>query len=219
MLRERLSSAKQSQRYRDWPKKTGASVLVTYRQPITTRLSPVDGLRVFLARSGPTYKEQVHVPQFLLFLFHMGSRPCLIWVLAKQGMTATRFTELPSFWHYEHPTSRLHLDEKGRITGYKTILQALNLDIGRLDSSSMGSTPYKERSLEAIRWLAAGVSQDEQDHLKLPVLPCSAEDTQHARERFGLPKQAFKTFGLRKSCQPCALPRLPFSTSPLTCEG
>ena len=96
--------------------------------------------------------------------------------------------------------TELQFSEKGRIIGYKTLLHALDLDTGRVGFALEGvnGVQNKERSLEAVRWMAAGASDDEREHLKLPVPACSEEDTRHARERFGLLKQAFKTFGFPK---------------------
>lgn len=103
---------------------------------------------------------------------------------------------VPRFGRY----TELQFSEKGRIAGYKTLLHALDLDTGRVGFALEGVSGIQsnERSLEAVRWLAIGASQDEREFLKLPLPSSSEEVIQHARERFGLLKQAFKTFGFPK---------------------
>jgi chitin synthase len=105
----------------------------------------------------------------------------------------------PRFGRY----SEIQYNDRGRVMGFKTLLYNLDLDTDRITFNLTGGPvngiQNKERTFNAIRWLAAGASVDERIHLKLPQTEqLGLEKRQFDRERFGLFKQAFKAFGFPK---------------------
>jgi chitin synthase len=113
------------------------------------------------------------------------------------GSSSTQFSN-PRFGRY----TELQFRDRGRIAGYKTLLYNLDLDTGRIGFGLEGVNAIhnKERSFNALRWLVAGASPDERNHLRLPEPGTGGLESpeQQDRERFGLLKQAFKTFGFPK---------------------
>ena len=106
---------------------------------------------------------------------------------------------LPRFGRY----TELQFSDRGRIVGCKTLLYGLDLDTGRIGFDLEGinnGVQNRERSFDAARWLVAGASRNERDHLKLPETGSGRNvsiDTFDER-RFGILKQAFKAFGFPK---------------------
>lgn len=100
--------------------------------------------------------------------------------------------------------AELQMGDRGRIVGYKTLLYGLDLDTGRisfsLDGGVSSGIQNRERSFNAVRWLVAGATKEERQYLMLPEGLAVSGSTADAfdRERFGLLKQAFKTFGVPK---------------------
>lgn len=104
----------------------------------------------------------------------------------------------PRFGRY----AELQFNDRGRILGYKTLLYNLDLDTGRITfslNSGVNGIQNRERAFNAVRWLAAGASLNEREHLRLPdPAQIGLEKDQYDRERFGLLKQALKGFGFPK---------------------
>ena len=104
----------------------------------------------------------------------------------------------PRFGRY----SELQFNDRGRILGYKTLLYNLDLDTGKITFNLNGGVngiQNRERAFNAVRWLAAGASLNEREHLRLPdPSQIGLEKDQYDRERFGLLKQALKSFGFPK---------------------
>jgi len=141
-----------------------------------------------------------------------GSSPSKSHKLAKQIQAAefiidafgcvggdTHSLPFPRFGRY----AELQFNDKGRIQGYKTILYNLDLDTGKisfnLNGSPVNGIQNRERTFNAVRWLAAGASPNERSHLRLPEpSQIGLEKDQFDRERFGLLKQALKGFGFPK---------------------
>lgn len=117
------------------------------------------------------------------------------------GCLGGDYSTLPSprFGRY----AELQFNERGRIQGYKTILYNLDLDTGKVSFNLLGGAvngiQNRERTFNAIRWLAAGASINERNHLRLPdPAQIGMEKDQFDKERFGLLKQALKGFGFPK---------------------
>lgn len=104
----------------------------------------------------------------------------------------------PRFGRY----AELQFNDRGRILGYKTLLYNIDLDTGKITFNLNGGVngiQNRERAFNAIRWLAAGASLNEREHLRLPdPAQIGLEKDQFDRERFGLLKQALKSFGFPK---------------------
>lgn len=104
----------------------------------------------------------------------------------------------PRFGRY----AELQFNDRGRILGYKTLLYNLDLDTGKSTfnlNGGVNGVQNRERAFNAIRWLAAGASWNEREHLRLPdPAQIGLEKDQFDRERFGLLKQALKSFGFPK---------------------
>ena len=103
----------------------------------------------------------------------------------------------PRFGRY----SELQFSDRARIVGYKTLLYGLDLETGRIGfglDGGVSGVQNRERSFNAVRWLLAGASKEERVHLRLPEVALSTPAEILDKERFGLLKQAFKTFGFPK---------------------
>ena len=105
---------------------------------------------------------------------------------------------LPRFGRY----AELQFSESGRIVGYKSILYGLDLDTGRIGFAldGLNERQTRERTLNVLNWLVAGASNDEREYLKLHEPGTNGNTSLNGldKERFGLLKQAFKSFGFSK---------------------